>query len=136
MRFMFASPSSNCRPHILSMFMTSPMALHMNLLFPNMLHVAFVCSPSRSNVNSTVFVALNGFRKREVHPDELVRPALRDRHAALTDPAVTGPRQAGAGSRRRSVEGVFRRRVELRVGRHFLPPAEVVHLLERSFGRR
>ncbi len=44
------------------MLKNSPIALHMKPLFPNMLQVTFVCSPSFSKVNSTVLLALNGLK--------------------------------------------------------------------------
>src|SRR6266576_961564 len=59
---MLARPFSNSPPRNLSILTTTPIARAAKLLWPYMLHVTVVRSPSGVNVNSAVLVAANGFR--------------------------------------------------------------------------
>src|SRR5215467_9844812 len=57
---------------------------------------------------------LERLQELELDPDQLVRPALRDRHPPFTDLLVAGPREAGPLAGRGALERVLGRRVELR----------------------
>src|SRR5207244_3986774 len=71
----------------------------------------------------------------EVDPDQLVPTALRQRHPSFANLSVAGPRVDGAGSRRRALEGLLHRRIELRPRVPRFPLVEVVHL-RKDGGRR
>src|SRR5262249_20023038 len=79
---------------------------------------------------------LERLQELEPDPDELVRPALGDRHSPLADLAVARPREGCALAGRGAVERILGRRVELRPRRPGLPVVEVVDLREhRRRGR-
>src|SRR5262249_15159123 len=79
---------------------------------------------------------LERLQELELDPDELVRPALRDRHSSLAALVVAGPREGRALARRGTLERILGRRVELCPRRPGLPVVEVVDLREhRRRGR-
>src|SRR6266566_336917 len=71
-----------------------------------------------------------GLHELELDPDQFARTALRDRHAPFADLAVAGPREHRALARRRALERVLRRGIELRPRRPGLPVVEIVDLRE------
>ena len=99
------APSRNRAPTILSMSMNMQNALPMKLLWPVMVQVTFVCSPLR--LERELGGVRRGERLEELEPDanQVARPALGDRHAALRRPPCCRPtrrppRRPRAGLRR------------------------------------
>src|SRR4029079_3595947 len=68
--------------------------------------------------------------------DELVWPALGERHGPLADLTIARPMGDGAGSRLRSLETDLRVGIELRPRRPRIPFMQIVHLREDGFRRR
>jgi hypothetical protein len=64
--------------------------------------------------------------------DEFIRSTLGDRHAPFADLVIAGPAEDGAHSRRRPLERVFCRRIELCPRRPMIPGVKVVYLGKNS----